>query len=46
MADYDSYDERDRAYGSFGGGRGWVSVPHGNFAVYLKPKTRPDSRRV
>lgn len=22
MADYDTYDERDRAYGSFGGGRG------------------------
>ncbi|XP_034404653.1 eukaryotic translation initiation factor 4H isoform X2 [Cyclopterus lumpus] len=22
MADYDNYDERDRAYGSFGGGRG------------------------
>lgn len=25
MADFDNYDERDRAYCSFGGGRGWVS---------------------
>lgn len=22
MADYDNYEDRDRAYGSFGGGRG------------------------
>lgn len=38
MADYDNYDERDRAYGSFGGGRGWVSAVHGSFVVSPKSK--------
>lgn len=26
MADFDYYDDRDRAYGSFGGSRGWVAA--------------------
>lgn len=47
MADFDSYDhdDRDRAYGSFGG-RGWVSAPHRSLAVYLKNKPRPDRRNA
>lgn len=35
MADYDSYDDRDRAYGSFGGGRGYVSMRHRNFSMNI-----------
>lgn len=26
MADFDYYDDRDRAYGSFGGSRGWAGA--------------------